>query len=61
MVSLLSELEKEKFALILDFEAKQKNATWYVNGEPCNDMKLVIDALFENKTVQLIQNEGLDT
>ena len=54
MVALLSELEKEQFAKVLEVQALSENAKWYIEGDgPITDMMEVITALFEGKHIHL--------
>ena len=54
MVALLSELEKEQFAKVLEVQALSENAKWYIEGEgPIHNMVEVVNALFEGKHIHL--------
>jgi len=54
VVALLSELEKEEFAKVLEVQAATENAKWYIDGEgPIYDMMKVVNALFEGKHIHL--------
>tara|TARA_R110002020_G_scaffold424224_1_gene633408 strand:- start:1608 stop:1778 length:171 start_codon:yes stop_codon:yes gene_type:complete len=56
VVALLSELEKEQFAKVLQVQALSENAKWYIEGEgPINDMMEVVNALFDGKHIHLQQ------
>lgn len=56
MVALLSELEKEQFAKVLEVQAATENARWYIEGEgPISDMMKVVNALFDGKHIHLQQ------
>ncbi len=57
MDALLSELEKEQFAKVLEVQALSENAKWYIDGEgPIYDMMEIVNALFEGKHIHLQHN-----
>lgn len=54
MVALLSEIEKEQFAKVLEVQAAAEQSQWYIDGDgPIFDTMKVVNALFEGKHIVL--------
>lgn len=53
---MMTEYEKKSLALVLEFEAQEKNASWYIDGEKTTDGLLVVESLLSFKQVLLIPN-----
>lgn len=53
---MMNDYEKKSLALVLEFEAQEKNASWYVNGEKTTDGIYVVESLLSFKQVLLIPN-----
>ena len=53
---MMTEYEKKSLALVLEFEAQSKNASWYVDGEKTADGFYVVESLLSFKQVLLIPN-----
>lgn len=53
---MMTNYEKQSLALVLEFEAQEKNASWYVNGEKTTDGIYVVESLLSFKQVLLIPN-----
>lgn len=53
---MMTEYEKRSLALVLEFEAQSKNASWYVDGEKTTDGFYVVESLLSFKQVLLIPN-----
>lgn len=53
---MMTEYEKKSLALVLEFEAQEKNASWYIDGEKTTDGLFVVESLLSFKQVLLIPN-----
>jgi len=53
---MMNNFEKKSLALVLEFEAQEKNASWYVDGEKTTDGMYVVESLLSFKQVLLIPN-----
>lgn len=53
---MMNNYEKQSLALVLEFEAQEKNASWYVDGEKTTDGMYVVESLLSFKQVLLIPN-----